>query len=48
MSKPCNPGVMKSRLARIGGLIGVYAIIGCILLPILLIVLTGCQTPPDV
>jgi ABC-type glycerol-3-phosphate transport system permease component len=48
MSKPCNPGVMTSRLARIGGLIGVYAIIGCILLPILWIVLTSFKTPRDV
>jgi len=48
MSKPCNPGVMTSRLARIGGLIGVYAIIGCILLPILWIMLTSLKTPRDV
>ena len=48
MSKPCNLGPMKTRLARIAALIGVYAIIGCILLPILWIVLTSLKTPRDV
>ena len=48
MSKPCNLGPMKTRLARIAALIGVYAIIGCILLPILWIMLTSLKTPRDV